>query len=234
VGLFRSRFFTVVNATGYGWLRAYPYGGSGNASVINYKAGDTIANGLILPLCDPALASCTRDLTVVADSYGGHVVLDVMGYFQYVNKANYRSTVTTAIQPNPDGVYLPGGAGCLPIISVSVVAAGPGTIHVEGTGGVYLHHVFGTPDGVIWTISQALDQWQCLQRGTIGFDSTIASIEGSVPPGIYLEWRQARYVATVSSAGTYTFYLNAVNPNLNNSPTPNFQFGNLTATFHPQ
>ena len=49
---------TVVGASGYGWLRAYPYGGSGNASIINYNAGDTIANGLVMPICDLATAGC--------------------------------------------------------------------------------------------------------------------------------------------------------------------------------
>ena len=87
---------TVVSAAGYGWLRVYPYGGSGNASVINYKAGDTIANGLV-----PApLRSGDRHLHARFDAggrlFGAHVLLDVMGYFQDVNKANYRVTVTTA------------------------------------------------------------------------------------------------------------------------------------------
>ena len=114
---------TVVSATGYGWLRAYPYGGSGNASVINFKAGDTIANGLILPICDPAVSTCAKDLTVVADWYGGHVLLDVMGYFQYVNKANYRSTVVTSrTNIQVDAPHMQ----CVNYLSVSVVAPGPG------------------------------------------------------------------------------------------------------------
>lgn len=112
--------------------------------------------------------------------------------------------------------------------------------------GTFSYLFIGTPVGVpipgggldydptISQTSTTSDPYQCLQRGTLGFDQTIASIEPAVGLGIYLEWRQARYVATVASAGTYTFYINAVNPNLNNSPNPNFSFGSLTATFHPQ
>ncbi len=215
---------TVVGATGPGWLRAYPYGGSGNASVINYKAGDTIANGLIVPVCDPALATCTRDLTVVADSYGAHVLLDVMGYFQYVNKADYRSTVTTAFST----LYapVPFYPDCVSMASATVVAPGPGVILVEAAATIELNHAAGVANAAYWGIATTATGCT-FGLGNQGW----ALVPAAAPSGYYYESDRAIYKSEVSTAGSYTFYLNATKQS---GADNHFQKGSLAATFHPQ
>lgn len=76
--------FIAVNATGGGNLRAFPVGSPvPNASIVNYALvpGLNIANGLVQPICNPALSFCALDLTIRADVSATHVVADVLGYF---------------------------------------------------------------------------------------------------------------------------------------------------------
>jgi hypothetical protein len=71
----------AVNPTGPGYLTMYPYGSSPPlASVLNFLAGQTIANGVLLPICDPAATTCTRDLLVQTGPSATHIVIDVTGY----------------------------------------------------------------------------------------------------------------------------------------------------------
>ena len=66
-----------------GYLTLYPYGESKpTASTINFQP-DTIAlaNGVMVPLCDPAVSTCTYDLTVAnGPGLAVHMVIDVTGY----------------------------------------------------------------------------------------------------------------------------------------------------------
>jgi hypothetical protein len=72
---------TVTGPLTSGHLRAWPYGAGGSpASIINYASEWTVANGLILPICDPAEFNCVRDLTLYAAT-ATHVIVDVTGYF---------------------------------------------------------------------------------------------------------------------------------------------------------
>jgi len=52
-----------------------------NASIVNFVPGFNIANGLIQPICDAGVTTCTFDLTIFAASEV-NVVADVTGYFQ--------------------------------------------------------------------------------------------------------------------------------------------------------
>ena len=66
-----------------GFLTLYPYGESlPTASTINYKADTTaIANGVLLALCVPGLATCDYDLSVYNfTNLAVHLVIDVTGY----------------------------------------------------------------------------------------------------------------------------------------------------------
>jgi len=64
-------------------LTLYPYGESRPlASTVNFPA-DTyaLANGVLVPLCDPAAATCDYDLNVYNHTgLAVHLVLDVTGY----------------------------------------------------------------------------------------------------------------------------------------------------------
>ncbi|HEY7511252.1 MAG TPA: hypothetical protein VIG50_13415, partial [Vicinamibacteria bacterium] len=75
----------AVAPSGAGNLRAWAFGDPvPNAAVLNYGVVSglgALANGVILPLCNPASATCTRDLTIRADVGDVHLVADVTGYY---------------------------------------------------------------------------------------------------------------------------------------------------------
>jgi hypothetical protein len=77
---------TAVRPLGSGtanYLTLYPYGETRpTASTINFEADTTaIANGVLVPLCDPALATCAYDLNVYNyTNLAVHLVIDVSGY----------------------------------------------------------------------------------------------------------------------------------------------------------
>lgn len=101
--------FISVAPGGAGDFRAYPFGIATPplASVINYATlpGLNIANGVATPVCNPATATCTFDLTVQADVAPSHLIIDVVGYYAppasgitvlRYNGSNSDATVSTA------------------------------------------------------------------------------------------------------------------------------------------
>jgi hypothetical protein len=65
------------------YLTVHPYGESRPlASAVNYLSGVTaLANGMLVPLCDPAAATCDYDLNVYNHTgLAVHLVIDVTGY----------------------------------------------------------------------------------------------------------------------------------------------------------
>ncbi len=77
--------FVAVNSSGPGFLRAWPSGTTiPTASVLNYASanGLNIANGLVIPVCNPNTATCTSDLSLQADQATTQLVIDVVGYFK--------------------------------------------------------------------------------------------------------------------------------------------------------
>ena len=219
---------TVTGAAGYGWLRAWPYGSSGTASIINYTPGQTIANGLILPVCDEATDSCGYDVTIRADAAGTHVLIDVMGYFQKVDTGNFLAVVATDRESGT--TTLPIGT-CTNYHSISITVPGPGKIVVEGSVNIELNHTAGIESEVDWGIGTSLTgcsfHW--------GLDGSYVYVPNTAPSGRYMEWATARYVHTANAAGTYTFYSNGER-SLSSTGLGDFNmyWGGLTATFHPQ
>ncbi len=70
----------AVGAAGPGFLTIYPFGSAlPLASTINFSTGDTVANGVLVPVC-LAPAACTSDLTIQVGVNAAHVVIDVTGY----------------------------------------------------------------------------------------------------------------------------------------------------------
>lgn len=70
----------AVGADGPGHLTVYPFGSVlPVASTLNFTINQTIANGVLVPVCVP-LASCAADVTVQMGPSGAHVVIDVTGY----------------------------------------------------------------------------------------------------------------------------------------------------------
>jgi hypothetical protein len=71
-----------VNPQSFGDLRAFPFPQAApNASVINYIAFATVANGITLTICNPAVTSCGSDFTVQADGTFSDLVVDVEGFY---------------------------------------------------------------------------------------------------------------------------------------------------------
>ncbi|HXJ81898.1 MAG TPA: hypothetical protein VMS64_24840 [Candidatus Methylomirabilis sp.] len=71
----------AVNAGGAGWLTVYPSNTNlPNASTLNFSTGQTVANGILVPVCTPA-NSCLKDLNINMGPFAGaHVVVDITGY----------------------------------------------------------------------------------------------------------------------------------------------------------
>jgi uncharacterized repeat protein (TIGR03803 family) len=77
--------FVAVNVSGSGYLQAWAFGSPiPTASVLNYAAipNLNIANGIVLPVCNPSTATCTNDLNVQANQATMQLVTDVVGYFR--------------------------------------------------------------------------------------------------------------------------------------------------------
>jgi hypothetical protein len=82
----RSVFFNivVVTPTSSGFVRAWPSGTSiPNASILNFSnlPGLNQANGVVLPVCEPFVSSCTTDLNVQIDQSPAALVIDILGYY---------------------------------------------------------------------------------------------------------------------------------------------------------
>jgi hypothetical protein len=67
---------TVTGTTGTGFLTAWGLGTQPNASVLNWAAGNTLANTTIVPI----VPGTSNDFSIFASS-GTHVIIDVVGYF---------------------------------------------------------------------------------------------------------------------------------------------------------
>ena len=77
---------TPVQAHGNGHLTAWPFGGAmSTGHVVRFNAGGRGARAFVpevlLSICDPAVASCTHDLTIQATKHDTDIVADVSGYF---------------------------------------------------------------------------------------------------------------------------------------------------------
>lgn len=70
----------AVNANGLGHLTVYPFGiPLPLASTLNFTTGQTVANGVLVPICTPA-ASCNFDLNITMGPAEAHLVVDITGY----------------------------------------------------------------------------------------------------------------------------------------------------------
>ena len=70
----------AVAAGGPGHLTVYPFGTSlPLASTLNFATGQTIANGVLVPICTSAV-SCSFDLNITMGPAAADVVIDISGY----------------------------------------------------------------------------------------------------------------------------------------------------------
>jgi hypothetical protein len=118
---------TVTDPTGPGYITAWGLGAQPLSSVINYVAGQTVANTTIVPV----VPGGGNDFSIFA-SAGTHVVIDVAGYFSApVATALDCTSVASASTVVPPNVYTAVDAIC----PSGRTATGGGTFPVEGTLG---------------------------------------------------------------------------------------------------
>ena len=117
----------AVLPAGAGDLRVTPFGTAmPTASIINYAAitGLNIANGPVITICNPAVATCTSDFTIQADASATHLVADVQGFFQRADLVAAMPIGVTQLAPtvlvtgqqfimSATDVALPRGGSCL-------------------------------------------------------------------------------------------------------------------------
>ena len=220
--------FVAVNAAGAGNLRAFAFGGSlPTASILNYAqvSGLNIANGVVVPLCDPAVSTCTNDLTIQADSGATQIVVDVLGYFRSTRKEQVRSFVVTA----NSGATTDIAATCTHYAGAEVTITAPvaGRIVVQAESWFRFSHAAGVNDTLLVNIGPTATDCTFSSGSTMAHYvppewPTITPRSGQVTVPLRREF--------VVAPGTYTYYLNATS-----APATAFQFwyAGLTATFHP-
>ena len=71
----------AVGPSGPGYLTVHPYPlPVPLASTLNFSAGQTIANGVLVPICDTSAFTCTADFTVTMGPSAADLVIDITGY----------------------------------------------------------------------------------------------------------------------------------------------------------
>jgi len=85
-GAAKGVFFNIVavGPSAPGHLTVYPYPLTlPLASTLNFATGQTVANGVLVPICDTATDNCNAaDFTVTMGPASADVVIDVTGYLQ--------------------------------------------------------------------------------------------------------------------------------------------------------
>lgn len=119
---------TIAGADGFGWATVWGLGAMPNASLVNYTAGWTIANSTIAPIAPGSGA----DFQVNLAGAGGHVIIDVMGYYSApVATALSCTIVQSAVTAVPVNAWTNVDASC----PAGMTATGGGTLPQEGTLG---------------------------------------------------------------------------------------------------
>ncbi len=111
--------------------------------------------------------------------------------------------------------------------SVNITVPGPGTIVVQGSTRLHIDHTTGTEDR--WLVAVGPDATTC----PLGAWSWLDSI-GTNDPTQASYWKSAyaQNAFTVTTAGTYTYYLNAYMISGQDSGDE-FIYANMVAVFYP-
>jgi len=82
--------------TGNGYITAYPVNATApTASLVNFKPGINVANAATIAICRNGLLLCYSDLMFVASAQT-HLIVDVMGYYEYPLTAQVNADGTLA------------------------------------------------------------------------------------------------------------------------------------------
>lgn len=144
---------TVTGGGGAGYITAWGLGVQPLSSVINWTAGQTLANSTIVPV----VPGGGNDFSIFA-SGGTHVVIDVIGFFAApVATALDCTSVASAVTAVPFNVYTNVDAIC----PAGRTATGGGTFPTEGTLGRPNIWTDGSP-----TVSNGWRTWVDNQTGS--------------------------------------------------------------------
>ncbi|MBK8598900.1 MAG: hypothetical protein IPP07_09185 [Holophagales bacterium] len=196
--------FVAVNPQGAGHLQAYPYNAVPvvpTASVINYSAvgGLNIANGVVQPICNSAMTTCTYDLIVRANVSTAELVVDVLGYFRRFDKAQVKSfSVFRSASGGPTASTCSNYGG----VYVTITAPVAGSVVANAAMQVMMTHVnggSGTELDFFWETSASA----CLNN------TTFAYLPTSSPTATYYQPVGATRRFTVAAGSTTVFYLNS-------------------------
>ena len=221
--------FIAVGPTGAGDLRAFPWSAAPVlplASVINYAnvPGLNIANGEVQPVCDPAGGPCAFDLFVQADVAQTHLIIDVEGYYNRVDKSPVKSLFATSQSSATTAI----AATCTNYAGGSVTITAPvaGRVIVRANTELQWNHTVGTYDQVELFIGTTATDCTAAP----GF-STYPTVPASAPTGSDdYPWTNPFGVFTVTP-GTKTFFLNGIRQA--GSTTVNFYWSGMEAIFVP-
>jgi hypothetical protein len=229
--------FVAVNPVGAGDLRAWAYSQPPvtppNASIVNYipipgiPAGSpnlNIANGVVIPLCDPALSACPFDFKAQADVSSTHLVADVLGYFTVLHKPFLVAVPALSADTSVPALTCTTVTGG----SVTINAPAAGQVEVRGMVSVRLAH---TTSIDLMNLHFAASPADC------NFNAGYAQawVQGNQPAGNYIITVPVSRIFAVT-AGTHTFYLNA---NMESGGDPldvvqgNLRESAIQATFYP-
>ncbi|HVR97913.1 MAG TPA: hypothetical protein VMW27_14945 [Thermoanaerobaculia bacterium] len=173
--------FIAVAPGGPGDLRAWEFGQPApNASVINYAnvTGLNIANGVIVPIA--GVSTLDKDLNIVADVSGTHVVADVTGYFTRFPVEEIQGGLKTTVNPvsNTTLVDLADGA-CHELTTCTITSSVAGIVLVEAWSQVVANHASGTQDRFVLQVETAASV-SCPEDDTVdASDYEIPSALGS-------------------------------------------------------
>jgi hypothetical protein len=219
--------FVAVNPVGAGDLRAWAYStppvAPPGASILNYASvvGLNIANGIAVPICNPALSACTYDLRVQADVSSTHLVADVVGYFERFPREQARGF--TVVTSPTDFTGLPSVCSHVPGAEVTVNAPVAGRVLVEAHVGLDIQHTGGIEDAVFL--------WIRPDSATCG-SATAGGIRGRVPAGFPsgdTQFTTVGHAVFDVPSGLHTYYLNGVRGGV----VPSLVDMMMFATFQP-
>ena len=219
--------FVAVSPAGPGDFRVTPFGATMPlASFVNYApvAGlGAIANGLSVTTCDPAVSTCTYDITVQADVSGAHLLADVTGYFRSLRKEQVKS-ISSMVRTGGTTAL---GTSCTNYSSLvlSMFAPAAGHIHVRANVNLRLNHVNGTNSEVDVVVASL----GAVCGGTYGYDE-FAYLPSSMPTGVNYVWIHPSKSFPAAAGTTYSFFVNAVSVS---GTGHELYFGALEATFVP-
>ena len=133
---------TVTQPVATGYFTAWAFGPQPFISVLNYEAGETIANSTIVPVAPSAGADFSLYSFATA-----HAIIDVMGYFAApVATALDCTTVNSAVTAVPNNTWTAIDANC----PAGRTATGGGYDTTEGTLGYPNVWITTRPNGNGW------------------------------------------------------------------------------------